>query len=311
MPVTFDECFQTFPAINPPRDFAGFWKSALESLRRVPVDPRQRMVIKRTLVREQITEVRFKSIGRYELRGQLHVPRKRGRVPGVISFHDYQDNRILDTDKAIGDAGLAHLRMDLRSHEAIVPGMPFTPVKDAKLDPPSSSYPYLAVLDALRAVDYLRIHESIDPNKIAVIGRGFGGSLAAFAAALYPDKIHAMSLERPSFLYLTRWLGESTSVLAQEVREILGPSRGKTKARKALDFLDCLYFAPALKQPAFFTVGLADDKSSPACAFALFNHLQSDKTMDLYPDEEKDPLGTGQRKKSAEFLSSVFESNAG
>jgi hypothetical protein len=33
--------------------------------------------------------------------------------------------------------------------------------------------------------------------------------------------------------------------------------------------------------------------------------------MDLYPDEEKDPLGTGQRKKSAEFLSSVFESNAG
>ncbi|HNJ33490.1 MAG TPA: acetylxylan esterase, partial [Leptospiraceae bacterium] len=71
------------------------------------------------------------------------------------------------------------------------------------------------------------------------------------------------------------------------------------------------YFAPALKQPAFFTVGLADDKSSPACAFALFNHLQSDKTMDLYPDEEKDPLGTGQRKKSAEFLSSVFESNAG
>lgn len=49
-------------------------------------------------------------------------------------------------------------------------------------------------LDAIRVVDYVRLQESIDPNRIGVIGRGFGASLAVFAAGLYQDRVHAVSL---------------------------------------------------------------------------------------------------------------------
>jgi len=308
MPATFDECFQTFPALSPPRDFAQFWKLALESLKKIPVEPKQKMVIKRTLVREQITEVHFRSIGGYHVRAQLTVPRKRGRVPGVITLHDYQDNRRFEADRYLGDAGIAHLRVDLRGHEKTDNPPPVPPkfCADTGLDPAEKSFPYFCILDAVRALDYLRLQESIDQSRIGIIGRGFGGSLAAFVAGLYPDKVHAVALERPGFVFLTKWIAESAALLAQEIREFAGAGRAKTKSRKALEYLDCLYFAEAFKQPFFVTVGLADEKNLPAPAFGLFNHLRTEKTMDLFPDEERDASGAEQRKKSIDFLAQTL-----
>ncbi|MBL8021116.1 MAG: alpha/beta fold hydrolase [Leptospirales bacterium] len=310
MPATFDECFQTFPTLNPPKDFSQFWKLALESLKRIPVEPKQKMVIKRSLVREQVTEVHFKSIGGYNLRAQLTVPRKRGRVPGVISFHDYLENKNMDVDRALGDAGLAHLRLDLRGHEKVEPP-PLVPPRhciETGLDPANESYPFYCILDAVRALDYLRLQESIDPGRVGLIGRGLGGMMAAFVAGLYPDKVRSVALERPGFLFLNKWNNESLSPLAAEVREIYAKSaRMKTRSRKALEYLDCLYFVREMKQQFFVTVGLGDAKNLPAPAFALFNHLQTEKTMDLFPDEERDPNGTEQRKKSIQFLAETLQ----
>lgn len=87
MPATFDECFQTFPALHPPQDFQSFWKLGLDALKRIPVEPRQKMLLKRSVVREQTTDVHYKSIGGYEVGAELMVPRKRGRMPAVITFH--------------------------------------------------------------------------------------------------------------------------------------------------------------------------------------------------------------------------------
>lgn len=323
MPATFDECFQTFPALHPPQDFQAFWKQGLDALKRIPVEPRQKMLLKRSVVREQTTDVHYKSVGGYEIGAELMVPRKRGRLPCVITFHDYLENPSLDPDRLIGDSGMAHLRVRLRAHEThsapSVPGQPpLLPahVKAAGLEPLEKSYLYLCFLDAVRAVDYVRLQESIDPNRIGVIGRGFGASLAVFAAGLYHDRVHAVALERPGFVHISKYLAESTAPLAFELREITGtsqPARGAPrsrkggKAKKNLEYLDCLNLAGLLKQPFFVTTGLADTKNPPAPGFALFNHLQTDKTMDLCPDEEKDPAGLDQRRKSIEFMASVLQ----
>lgn len=318
MPATFDECFQTFPALHTPQDFQTFWKLGLDALKRIPVEPRQKMVLKRSLVREQTTDVHYKSIGGYEIGAELMVPRKRGRVPVVITFHDYLEGPALEPDRHLGDSGIAHLRVRLRSHDSLpVPGQPLPAyVRDTGLDPLEKSYLYLCFLDAVRAVDYVRLQESIDQGRVGIIGRGFGASLAVFAAGLYHDKVHAVSLERPGLVHLSKYLSESTSPLASELRELTGAlparpgaakPRGRTKAKKNLEYLDCLNLVEALKQPFFVTTGLADVKNPPAPGFALFNHLQTDKTMDLCPDEEKDPAGLDQRRKSIDFMVSVLQ----
>lgn len=313
MPATFDECFQTFPALRPPQDFQTFWKLGLDTLKRIPVEPRQKMLLKRSLVREQTTDVHYKSIGGYEIGAELMVPRKRGRMPAVITFHDYLDAPALDPDRLLGDSGIAHLRVRLRGHGTSQPGeLPPAHLRALGLDPVEKSYLYLSFLDAVRAVDYVRLQESIDPHRIGVIGRGFGASLAVFAAGLYPDKVHAVALERPGLVYLAKYLAESTAALAFELREMTAPTapgkpRSRAKIKKSLEYLDCLNLAGVLKQPFFVTTGLADEKNPPAPGFALFNHLQTDKTMDLCPDEEKDPQGLDQRRKSIEFMVSVLK----
>lgn len=311
MPATFDECFATFPALHPPQDFQSFWKLGLDALKRIPVEPRQKMLLKRSLVREQTTDVHYKSIGGYEIGAELMVPRKRGRMPAVITFHDYQDAPALEPDRLLGDSGIAHLRVRLRGHKAPVLGeAPPAHLSASGLDPVEKSYLYLCFLDAVRAVDYVRLQESIDPNRIGLIGRGFGASLAVFAAGLYPDKVHAVALERPGLVYFAKYLAESTAALAFELRELTGQAAGKPRSRgrvkKNLEYLDCLNLAGVLKQPFFVTTGLADLKNPPAPGFALFNRLQTDKTMDLCPDEEKDPLGLDQRRKSIEFMVSTL-----
>ena len=289
------------------------WQKALLQLKKIPVDPKQRLVISRSLGWESQSEVNFQSAGRYRINGILSIPRTRGKVPAVISFHDYRED--MEPDRAFGQAGLAHLSIQLRGHAdsaetpATPVGAPTEPVaprllEQAGLDPLDESYPFLCFLDALRSVDFLRLQKSIDHRRLGLLGKGFGAAMAVFTAAVMKESILAMALERPGFLWLPQWLEDGQSDMVAEVRSLMGTTNNRLRGRirKNLELMDPLNWSELLKPPVMASIGLEDEENPPRPAFGFFNHLKAEKFMEIYPSEADDPDGREQRKKSVRFL---------
>ncbi|MEQ9365836.1 MAG: acetylxylan esterase, partial [Leptospirales bacterium] len=248
MKVSFDECFQTFPPINAPADLDRYWNKALLQLKKAPVDARARLLISKSLGRESRSEVSFAGYDHTRIEGIFSVPRTRGKVPAIISFHDYHETAP-NLDGSSRQEGLAHLSVYLRGHGPAVTapespaaqgdGARGTPggaqaglsVRGAQgpltqlpshfrkhgLDPLEDSYVYSCYLDAIRCVDFLRLQKGIDASRIGLVGRGFGAALAVFTAALMKDNVAALVLDRPGFLWFGAWLEDSVSGLAREM----------------------------------------------------------------------------------------------
>ncbi|MCR9143279.1 MAG: acetylxylan esterase [bacterium] len=341
MKVSFDECFQTFPPISAPADLDRYWNKALLQLKKAPVDPRARLLISKSLGRESRSEVSFAAHDKTRIEGILSVPRTRGKVPAIISFHDYHDPHP-DLDRSSRQEGLAHLSVYLRNHGPDSPGAGDAPgatgnetggrtttaagsrvpagvagtggatgapklpslFRQHGLDPIEDSYVFSCYLDAVRCVDFLRLQKGIDASRIGLIGRGFGAAQAVFAAALMKDNVAALVLDRPGFLWFGAWLEDSISDLAGEMGSILGnvSPRKKGRLKKNLAYLEPLNWSESLEQPVLAAIGLEDEINPPRAAFGFFNHLKTDKSMEIYPDETTDPEGREQFKKSLRFL---------
>ncbi len=311
MSVTFDECFQTFPELKPPSDLEPFWKNAEGELRQIPVDGNQKLILKKSLGWESTSEVNFQSLGGEKIRGQLSIPRKRGNVPAVISFHDYHNE--IEAGREFTDQGLAHLAIRLRGHEPAEARGPQEPeqvaiphFQQSGLASPEKSYPYACFLDALRAVDFLRLQKGIDTDRIGVIGRGFGAALAVFAA-FHREQVRALALEQMGFTWLLDWAREAQADYAEEIRFLTGKNaRNRLKARKSLEYFDVLNYAEELKQPVLAFIVLDDARNPARAAFAFFNHLKSEKTMELFPETGDLPPAGEIRKKSVNFLAEIL-----
>ncbi len=329
MKVSFDECFQTFPAIQAPEDLDKFWQKALLALKKIPLDPKQRLVLSKSLGRESRSEVSFQSFGSHRLQGLLSIPRRRGKIPIVISFHDYHQPP-LEMDRAFTAEGLAHLAVRLRGHEVVAPtpppaGTPGAPTDrppgtestagfpsslyETGLDPVETSYPFACYLDALRCVDFLRLQKGLDSGRIGLLGRGFGAAQAVFLAARLKDSVRAVALERPGFVWLPGWLEDAGGDLGEEARAVLGngSARAKGRAKKALAYVDPLNWAEGIESPVLTAVCLEDEINPPRPGFGFFNRLQTEKAMELYPDENADPGGREQQKKSLKFLAEFLQ----
>lgn len=312
--TSFDECFQTFPRLRSPGDLRDYWHKALLDLKKVPVEPQSRIMLKRSLGWETMQEISFRSAGDARVHGFLSVPRKRGNVPAVISFHDYGSEPQPQRD--FTDAGVAHLALRLRDHADLRPNLGADGVDRGPLlmeryglDRLEKSYPFLCFLDAIRSIDFMRLQKGIDPHRLALLGRGFGAAMAVFAASQRAD-IKAIALERPGFTWLEGYLQESASKHAEEVRRLFAgaPQGRRTKLRKNLDYLDVLNWSEILDGPVLVSVGLEDVINPPRSAFAFFNHLRVEKAMELFPDQARDPDGSIERKKGVAFLAHVLNS---
>lgn len=113
------------------------------------------------------------------LRGTLVLPRAEGPHPAVVFMHGSgPERRAVSFHFAdrFAQAGVASLIYDKRGTGESVGGNPRDP------------YPELAA-DAMAAVDLLRHHPSIDPDRIGLWGASEGGWTAPLAASMNPDSI--------------------------------------------------------------------------------------------------------------------------
>lgn len=125
-----------------------------------------------------IKPVTFKNHGQ-QLIGILHVPeglKPRERTPGIVMFHGFTGNKseshrlFVDIARALCDSGFTVLRFDFRGSGD----------SDGEFDDMTVTG---EVSDAEKALTFLANQESVDRDRIGVIGLSMGGRVAAILAS--------------------------------------------------------------------------------------------------------------------------------
>lgn len=123
--------------------------------------------------------------------GVIHRPISQGNYPVLLMCHGLGGNKIgkqrlhVVLSRQLASIGIASLRIDFRGS-----GDSEGEFSDMTIDG--------EVSDVQAALNYLKNDPEVDPNRIAIFGRSFGG-LVAILAALRDGSIKSMALWAPVF----------------------------------------------------------------------------------------------------------------
>ena len=150
------------------------------------------------------------------------------------------------------------------------------------------------------------MNNKLDCSSIGLIGKGFGAAAAIFTSA-FSERVKAIVIDSPSFCYLPLSQNLSSSDATTEINDFISNHRSKGKqVKKNLTFFDSINFSDMIKCPVLTIVGLKDTLSPPECAFALFNHLLTEKTVEVYPDDGNSTGGNKQFIKSLDWIKKIL-----
>ncbi len=299
----FDKFFLNLPPFDREKDFDRFWKKATEEIKKIPLDAE----VKKTrggAAAYTLFDVTFHSFMKTQVRGKLYKPKiKKPCV--VIIVHDYNEPPRYEQSHL--DHDTAYFFIELRGHGSLAPKVVGEEEKtpgymiENILDK-DTYYLKALYLDVLRSIDMLRLISDLDCSRMGIIGRGLGASAALFAA-VYSDRVMALAMDSPSFCYLTLSQNISTGAAAEEINDFISRTRGKkNQIKTTLSYFDALNFSDKVKCPVLVSAGFKDTISPPACTFSLFNHLLTEKTIEVYPDAGHEGGGEKQFKKTIRWV---------
>lgn len=297
MPLTdlpLDQLRAYRPEITAPEDFAAFWTKTLDTARTAADGPAvYRRLPDSPLTTVEVYDVRFPGWGGQPIAAWLLLPRgAQGPLPAVATYIGYSGGRGLHTESLLWSAaGYAHLVVDSRGmgHDTPDPD----PVPGPQnvhgfltrgIEAPAHHYYRRLMTDCVRAVDALRDHPAVDPDRIIVSGASQGGGLALAVAGLAGDGVAAALVDVPFLCHFRR--GAELAALGPylEVAEYLGVQKrvAPEVVFETLDYFDGLHFAPRATAPALFSVGLMDQVCPPSTVFAAYNHYTADKDIRVW-----------------------------
>ena len=247
-------------------------------------------------------DVSYKGFTKSTITGELLVPRGKQKPKVIIHIHDY--NSVAEFPQQALNETAAYFFITLRGHNEIIkpaeseeehttPGYMIENILDR-----DTYYVKAVYMDVFRSIDMLRLVPEINCSSIGMIGKGLGAAAAVFSAA-FTDRITALVLDTPSFCHLSLSQNLSESDAAIEINEFVAALKSRKKQVKDnLTYFDALNFSDRIKCPVLCTVGFKDTIAPPECVFSLFNHILSDKTIEVYPEEGNKAGGNEQFKKS-------------
>ncbi len=308
----FDKYFLHLPPLDRKDDFVRFWEKAIAEIKKVPLEPELVKNGRKSSHRFKVYDVTYKGFTRSAISGELMVPGKASKPRVIIHIHDYNSPARHPQQEL--DESAAYLFVTLRGHNDLIvpadseeiqksPGYMIENILDR-----DTYYMKAVYLDVYRAIDMLRLVPDVRCDAIGVIGKGIGAAAAVFAAA-FSDRIAALVIDTPAFCRLPMSQNLSQSEASMEINEfITGGKNRKKQVKDNLTYFDALNFSDRINCPVLATVGFRDTVSPPECVFSLFNHILSEKTIEVYPDEGNKAGGEGQFRKSIQWLATRINS---
>jgi len=281
------------PELTKKDDFDDFWQ---ETRRASDSEPLNYKMEKIDYIVKDINayKVFYDGFGKAKICGYYLTPRKgNGPFPVILFFHGYNGNKgaISEYLKWVF-LGFAVMAIDVRgqSGESI----------DNKVYPPpsvngymtkgifsKSDYYYRGVyMDCLRAIDFLSTQELIDINRLCVAGASQGGGLSLAATSLdnRPKLVIAMIPYLCHFERAIEIAEAFENITYNEFKSIANfyPERER-EMYNTLSYFDNLNLCKNIKAKVFISVGLRDTCCPPSTVFAVYNHIESEKKIDVYP----------------------------
>jgi cephalosporin-C deacetylase len=282
------------PNLAVPDDLDAFWAATLEETRRHDLAATFDRVDSALTVIETF-DVTFAGFGGAPIRGWLHLPAHRsGRLPAVVEYLGYGGGRGLAHERTLfAAAGYAHFVMDTRGQGSTW-SVGDTPDPDGAAGPahpgfmtrgvldPGAYYYRRVFADAVRAVEAVRAHEAVDPERVAVTGASQGGGISIAVAGLVPDLV-ATAPDVPFLSDFGRAIGLVGTDPYGEIARYLKVHRDQVGAVfRTLSYVDVAILGRRATAPALFSVGLMDEICPPSTVFAAYNWYAGPKDVVVY-----------------------------
>ncbi|MCF6411625.1 acetylxylan esterase [Pseudalkalibacillus salsuginis] len=153
-------------------------------------------------------------------------------------------------------------------------------------------YYYKVWLDCKRAVDFIMEQSEIDPNAVCLMGSSLGGGIAMAVAAL--DSRPALVVaEVPNMCDIELTIKQKMEGSLVEIEKFmkLHPEYME-KVLTNLSYFDILNHASNIKSKIRVSVAFKDLICPPKPIFGVYNHITSEKSMEIYPFSGHDAPGT-------------------
>lgn len=305
-----------------PEGFDAFWGQTIKEAREHPLDARfDRVQTGLQLV--DTFDVTFAGFAGQPIKGWLTLPglasSSRGRELGaVVEYVGYGGGRGLPHEAAFwAMAGWAHLRMDTRGQGSAwsagdtpdpdpVGGAAYPGFLTRGVRAPQEHYYRRVFTDAVRAIDAVREHPAVDPERVAVVGASQGGGIAIAAAGLAEGLVGAAP-DVPFLCDIRRATTLVDSHPYAEVAQYLHTHRDAVDGVFAtLDHIDAVQFAATATAPSLWSVALMDDICPPSTVYAAYNAWAGPKQIIQYPFNGHEGGGPFHERAKLAFLRDVL-----
>ncbi len=294
---TLKELKKYKPALTRKDDFDDFWK---ETKAISDSEPLNHEMQKLDYIIKDINayKVFYDGFGKARICGYYLTPGKGdGPFPVILFFHGYGGNKghIFASHSEYLKwvfLGFAVMAIDVR-------GQSGESVDNKAYPPPSvigymtkgifskNDYYYRGVyMDCLRAIDFLSTQESIDISRVCLVGGSQGGGLSLATASL-DNRIKLVISDRPYLCHFERAIEIAetmNSITYNEFKCLVNvyPERER-EMYDTLSYFDNLNLCKDIEAKTFISLGLRDTCCPPSTVFAVYNHIQSEKGIDVYP----------------------------
>lgn len=301
------EFLHSYKGTNPkPKDFDKFWKNSINELNNI--NPNVELIKSEFSTNyADCYDLTFKSVKNTRVYAKLLRPKKiKTKKPAIIIFHGYSGNSGGWVDKPSklcyvaegytvavldcrGQGGLSpdnaqRLGWSLRGH--IVRGLS---------DKPKNLMFRDTFLDAVQLCKIIGDMNYVDKNRIGVTGESQGGGLSLAVAALLPY----IKKVAPIFPFLCDYkrawelkTEDSAYIEIEEYIRRFDPThQNLEKVFTSLGYIDIQHMAHWIKGDVLFATGLCDNRCPPSTQFSVYNKINSNKSIELYPDYGHERLG--------------------
>ena len=293
--LSLTELWDYRPVLDTPSDLDAFWADTLEQARAFPLQPDFESV-DTGLTQVRTFDVTFPGHDGAPIRGWFHLPASAGdgeRLPAVVQYIGYGGGRGLAHENTLwAQAGYAHFVMDTRGQGSTwsvgatpdpeSSGMTFPGQMTRGILDPATYYYRRVYTDAVRAVETVRSHPSVDAARVAVTGGSQGGALSLAVAALVPDLIGVMP-DVPFLSHFRRAVEITEAAPYTELSGYLKVHRDHAEAVfRTLSYFDAAVLASRANAPALFSIAMMDRISPPSTCFAAYHAYQGEKDVKVY-----------------------------
>lgn len=306
------------PDIFEPSDFDEFWDRTLAEARQAPGAPTMARW-SGPVTELDVFDVRFPGFGGEPIAAWLTMPRGLSTPsPCVVEYNGYGGGRGFPTERmGWASAGFVHLFMDSRGQASAWgsggdtedphgtgPSSPGFMTRG--IQSPDTYYYRRFFTDAVRAVDFVKTLDVVDPDRIAVAGGSQGGGTALAAGAL-ADGVAAVMADVPFLCHFRRALEMTEEFPYGEIIQYFSVHRlDVEKVFSTLSYFDGVNMARRVTAPTLMSVGLRDLVCPPSTVFAAANHLPQAPELVVYPFNGHEGGGHFQWLRQLEWLSHLF-----